>query len=299
MTRLVTDPVIDGILVLIRGVIYRLPSWITVRIASRLAADASADKAVEVTAGSATIVPAGLDWLQESLSRNMSSPLGRKVVSLLQVFPGEVGYRYRKFSDRVTAFGMQDTPSSRAAAIALGLFDLDLILLLFAALGEQYLGSFGKSVADLVEQHGVVVKVSPSQCNFTRLFYRTQLLLLAGILHVGRIACLSSQHGILPRFLYVAAVPFWNFALPVDSAIPQSCAQRVRTLASWDNVHVRDGLLRHCESGRLNLRVCNRFAFARFLSTCRSICRKGAMYIIRDPQDPSFSPVSVQKRSVD
>lgn len=34
-----------------------------------------------------------------------------------------------------------------------------------------------------------------------------------------------------------------------------------------------------------------RFSFAKFLSTCRSICRKGAMYIIRDPQDPSFSPV--------
>lgn len=163
MTRLVTDPVIDGILVLVRGVIYRLPSWITVRIASQLAADAGSDKAAEVAVGSAKIVPAGLDWLQESLSRYTSSPVGRKFVSLLQIFPGEVGYRYRNFSDRVTAFGMQDTPSSRAAAIALGLFDLDLILLLVAALGEQYLGSFGKSVTDLVEQHGVVVKVSPLQ----------------------------------------------------------------------------------------------------------------------------------------
>ncbi len=33
------------------------------------------------------------------------------------------------------------------------------------------------------------------------------------------------------------------------------------------------------------------FAFAKFLSVCRSLCRRGAMYIIRDPSDPSFSPV--------
>lgn len=35
-----------------------------------------------------------------------------------------------------------------------------------------------------------------------------------------------------------------------------------------------------------------RFAFAKFLSSCRGVCRRGAMYMIRDPQDPSFSPVS-------
>lgn len=79
---------------------------------------------------------------------------------MLWVLPGELGRLYREFTAKVTVFGMSDTTSSRAAAIALGLFDLDLGLLFVAALGEQYLGAFGKTVADLVEQHGVILKVS-------------------------------------------------------------------------------------------------------------------------------------------
>lgn len=166
MTRLVTDPVIDGALSLLKGVLYRLPSWLPVGIASRWAADGGVDDATKLTAVSASSVPLIIDQLQERFSGKMSGPIGSRVMSLLHVFPGEVGFQYRKFSDKVTAFGMQDTASSRAAAIALGLFDLDLVLLLLAALGEQYLGSFGKTVADLVEQHGVVVKVSPLEGEF-------------------------------------------------------------------------------------------------------------------------------------
>ena len=205
--------------------------------ASRWLADRGVDEAAELTVGSAKIVPDGLDWLKKSHFGKMTGPIGRYIVGLLQVFPGEVGYRYRKLSAKVIAFGLQDTPSSRAAAIALGLFDLDLMLLLFAALGEQYLGSFGKSVADLVEQHGVVVKVSPPMHILGSCILCSSLL-AAGILHVGRTACLSSQHGIFPRFLHVAAVPFWNVALSVDSPVPQSSAQCFRTLAGGDNVHV-------------------------------------------------------------
>jgi hypothetical protein len=160
MTRLVTDPVIDGALSLIRSLLYRLPSWMTLGNASRWAAEAGIDTATKLTADSVNSAPLVMDRLQERFSSTMSGPIGSKVMALLSIFPGEVGFQYRKFSAKVTAFGMRDTASSRAAAIALGLFDLDLVLLLFAALGEQYLGSFGKSVADLVEQHGVVVKVS-------------------------------------------------------------------------------------------------------------------------------------------
>jgi hypothetical protein len=86
----------------------------------------------------------------------MSIPL----VGHLWILPTILGREYREFAAKVTAFGLSDTSSSRAVAIALGLFDLDLALLFTAALGEQYLGAFGKTVADLVEQHGVILKVS-------------------------------------------------------------------------------------------------------------------------------------------
>lgn len=33
------------------------------------------------------------------------------------------------------------------------------------------------------------------------------------------------------------------------------------------------------------------FSFATFLAHVRTICRKGALYFIRDPSDPSHSPV--------
>lgn len=224
MTRLVTDPVIDGALNLIKSLLHRLPSWMALGSASRWAAEVNMDNAVKLTAASANSAPLVIDRLQERFSGTMSGPIGSRVMSLLRIFPGEIGFQYRNFSAKVTAFGMRDTASSRAAAIALGLFDLDLVLLLFAALGEQYLGSFGKSVADLVEQHGVVVKVSRLRRPDVLYWHHHNVLTchsVAGILHVRRVACIPAGHGILPRLLYIAAIPFWYLALPVDSAVPQ------------------------------------------------------------------------------
>lgn len=86
--------------------------------------------------------------------------MSNRYILLLWILPGELGRLYREFAAKVTTFGKSDTTSSRTVAIALGLFDLDLGLLFVAALGEQYLGAFGKTVADLVEQHGVILKVS-------------------------------------------------------------------------------------------------------------------------------------------
>jgi E3 ubiquitin-protein ligase MARCH6 len=33
------------------------------------------------------------------------------------------------------------------------------------------------------------------------------------------------------------------------------------------------------------------YTFANFLAFVRTLCRKGALYFIRDPTDPTYSPV--------
>jgi hypothetical protein len=254
MTRLVTDPVIDGVLNFAKLIVNRLPSWMTAGAAARFGLGKGAENAATATATSSKIVSTVVLVLQGRYPHPLPGS-HYSVIGFMWSVLASIGIKYREIAAKVTEFGMRDTTSSRAVAVALGLFDLDLALLLTAALGEQYLGSFGKTIADLVEQHGVIVKVS----QFVR--FRSAVLsdrlifdIKAWILHVRRIARIPLEHGLFPRFLHSTALPFRHVALSVDSTVPQSHPQRLCTLAGWNDVHVSFRTIAVCPRRRSDAR---------------------------------------------
>ncbi|KAJ9106134.1 hypothetical protein QFC21_001276 [Naganishia friedmannii] len=164
ITRLITDPVIDGLVALGKICLRQLPSWISFGGSDNAALNSAVTEIAEELAEASTrsywngMISAVGQWSSQMIEKLENTSSGGLLRSL-GVFFGGIGRTYRVFSSRITAFALRDTAASRAAAIALGVFDIDLAFYLIAALGEQYLGSFGKTVAEHVDRSNVIVKV--------------------------------------------------------------------------------------------------------------------------------------------
>ncbi|KAJ9124095.1 hypothetical protein QFC22_000890 [Naganishia vaughanmartiniae] len=255
ITRLITDPVIDGLVALGKICVRQLPSWMSFGGSGTAALNTAVAEVAEELAETSTrsylngMITAFDQWPRQMIAK-LESMNSNGLLRALGLFLGGIGSTYRALSSNITAFALQDTAASRAVAISLGVFDIDLAFYIIAALGEQYLGSFGKTVAEHVDRSNVIVKLG--------FFMSVELLLFP--LSMG-------------YFLDFCTLPLFP-----------SGTLHYRWIAQHRNPVISAFV--HWLAGTMFM-----FAFARFLATCRSICRKGAMYVIRDPQDPSFSPV--------
>lgn len=170
ITRLITDPVIDGLVAVGKFCVRQLPSWIAFRGFSNLASNSAVIEVAEELAGNSKrsyfngIVSAVGQWPVQVIEK-LENPNNNGLLRSVGVFFGSIGSAYRVFSSKVTAFALQDTATSRAVAISLGVFDIDLAFYAIAALGEQYLGAFGKAIAEHVDRSNVIVKVCRVSCN--------------------------------------------------------------------------------------------------------------------------------------
>ncbi|KAJ9098792.1 hypothetical protein QFC19_006269 [Naganishia cerealis] len=152
--------VIDGLVALGKITLRQLPSWMMFGISGKAGLSVGANEVAKASTRSYwnSIIPIVDHWRSQAID-TLQATFGATVFGSLALLFGNIGRTYRTFSSKITSFALQDTAYSRAAAISLGLFDIDMVLLIIAALGEQYLGSFGKVVTEHVDQNSVILKL--------------------------------------------------------------------------------------------------------------------------------------------